>query len=326
MFAGPGWQMQHGENVLGDGTHLEEELRQYPPGTRTLADVEARLATMDELGVDIQIVHPTGWTHTVIDNPDEEIALARSYNRWMGEATAGSGGRLRWQIQPAMSSPDAVLEELDWGHAHGAVGVHLQGLAHGRVLTEKQFFPIWHRAEELDLVCVVHVGRDLRSSPQPANRRDIIWDVMAPVPGAFFHLMASDFQVRFPRLRWAFVEAGTMWAPWLIQQFSRAGSDLWRDLRSDWTQDSTELLAERNLWISAEQDDDMAFVVEHLGDTNLIVGSGWGHFDMATDPDVHRRIADHPALDITTRARLTSENARELFRLPAATFARSFDS
>lgn len=315
VFMGRGWQMQHGETLVDDSSRPETERELYPAGVRTLTDVPARLRTMDEAGVDVQICHPTGWTHNEIDDPDEEASLARSYNRWMAEATAPAAGRLRWQVQPPMATPTAVVAELEWCRANGAVGIHLQGFSHGKVLTDKSFFPVWEAAEALDLTCVVHVGQDARRWPTPADRQGIIWNVVSPVPAAFFHLLASDFNVRFPRLRWAFVEAGAMWLPWVLQRFSRAGGDMWGGLSGDWRQDAGDLLAQRNLWLVPQADDDIGHLIDLVGHRSLVLGTGYGHFDMATDPHAHRSVLADERLSPEARTSLTSSAAFELFPL-----------
>jgi predicted TIM-barrel fold metal-dependent hydrolase len=314
-----GWTMTHGDSPLGSGAHRDEELQLYPLGTRTLQDTKTRMRQMDDWGVDVQICHPTGWGIVTINDPAEELALTNSYNRWMADATSSTNGRLRWQIQPAMGSPEAVAAQLEWGKAHGAVGIHLQGYAHFKVLTDPSFYPVWEKAEELGLVCLVHVGQgDASRNPKPASPTGVIWNVAAPVVGAFFHLLASDFHTRFPGLKWLFVEAGGMWAPWMYQQYSRAGADLWRDLDSDWTKGSKTILAERNIWVSAEQDDDLPYLLKHMGDDHFTLGSDYGHMDMGTDPYIHRQVLEREDIPLESRSKIADSNARTLFGIDPA--------
>jgi len=53
--------------------------------SRELDDVELRLKHMDELGIDIQVLHNTMWIEQVSQHPDVEAALCRSWNRWLGD-------------------------------------------------------------------------------------------------------------------------------------------------------------------------------------------------------------------------------------------------
>ena len=92
-------------------------------GTRELSDVPLRLQHMDDMGVDIQVMYPTLLLAQVTDRPESEVALCRSYNRWVAEATAKAGGRLRWVVVPPVLSMDHALQELRFGKEHGACGV-----------------------------------------------------------------------------------------------------------------------------------------------------------------------------------------------------------
>src|SRR5487761_897996 len=53
-------------------------------GCREATDVEARLADMDRLGVDVQVLYPTLFLIYVTDDLELEIGLCDAYNRWMG--------------------------------------------------------------------------------------------------------------------------------------------------------------------------------------------------------------------------------------------------
>ena len=52
-------------------------------GARELDDVELRLKHMDELGIDIQVLHNTLWIEQITTRPEVETALCWSWNRWL---------------------------------------------------------------------------------------------------------------------------------------------------------------------------------------------------------------------------------------------------
>ena len=77
-----------------------------------LVDIEARLKHMDDFGVDLQVLFPTWWLLYPVASPAQEAAMYRSYNRWMAEGTADSGGRLRWAAlarRAAWTAPSRTL-------------------------------------------------------------------------------------------------------------------------------------------------------------------------------------------------------------------------
>jgi hypothetical protein len=53
--------------------------------TRELLDVEARIRHMDELRVDVQVLYPTLFLHAFTARPEIDVALCKSYNRWIAK-------------------------------------------------------------------------------------------------------------------------------------------------------------------------------------------------------------------------------------------------
>src|SRR3954468_4219121 len=61
-------------------------------GVRELTDVPGRLAEMDRLSINVQVIYPTLFLVYLTDDPELDIALARAYNRWVGQACAQANG------------------------------------------------------------------------------------------------------------------------------------------------------------------------------------------------------------------------------------------
>ena len=55
------------------------------PETRELARADLRVQHLDQIGIDIQVLHNTLFLGQVTNRPDAEIALCRSYNRWLAD-------------------------------------------------------------------------------------------------------------------------------------------------------------------------------------------------------------------------------------------------
>ena len=54
---------------------------------------------MDEIGTGIQVLYPTLFLRPVTDNPRIELALCKSYNRWMADIWSKEKKRMRWAVQ-----------------------------------------------------------------------------------------------------------------------------------------------------------------------------------------------------------------------------------
>src|SRR5207244_13418386 len=93
--------------------------------------------------------------------PDIELALTRSYNRWLAERTAQSRGRLRWIAVLPLLTMDKAVEELRWAKDHGACGVFKKGIeCGGRKASDPYFFPLYEETSRLDVPICIHTGSD----------------------------------------------------------------------------------------------------------------------------------------------------------------------
>jgi hypothetical protein len=67
---------------------------------RQLLDLDGRLQAMDQMGVATQVIYPTLFLAYLTDDVKLEIALCRSYNRFMAGVWEKGQGRLRWVVVP----------------------------------------------------------------------------------------------------------------------------------------------------------------------------------------------------------------------------------
>ena len=78
-----------------------------PKEAREMNDIQMRLDHMDELGVDVQVLHNTIWLETVTTWPETQAALCRSWNKWLADIWKQGKGRLRWSCVV----PDLMVDE-----------------------------------------------------------------------------------------------------------------------------------------------------------------------------------------------------------------------
>src|ERR1041385_8672327 len=75
---------------------------------------------------DVQVLHNTMFIEPATDRPEVEVALTKSYNRWLADIWRQGKGRLRWScMAPTLAMSDA-LDQIRFGKANGAVAVHDQ--------------------------------------------------------------------------------------------------------------------------------------------------------------------------------------------------------
>ncbi|HEX9452800.1 MAG TPA: amidohydrolase family protein, partial [Candidatus Binatia bacterium] len=130
--------------------------RDLPVASREMSDLSARIQHMDELGIDCQVIYPTFFITPVSRRPDIDLAVSRSYNRWMAEIVKKQPERFRWVLVPPLQSLEHLTEELKFGKENGACGVYMRGLEVERSLSDPYFYPLYEQASALELPICVH--------------------------------------------------------------------------------------------------------------------------------------------------------------------------
>ncbi len=280
-----------------------------PVPVRTMQDPAGRMAAMDRLGTDVQVLISTFFLAADIRRSEIQVALARSYNRWLSARCAGSGGRLRWSIAPPLKDISASVSEIEWGAANGAASVLMRPLEDKRLLTDPYFYPVYAAAERLNLAIGVHIGNV--DTPIYQNREAVIYSV-TPMAGAFVTLFQSDITRQFPKLRFGFLEAGSEWLPFALREISRGVQH--GGIRKT-VAVGGEPLKGTNFFIACTMDEDLPHILKFAGPDNLVVGTDFGHQDFGTDVNAIEVIAARTDVDPDTTARIINHNGRRLYGL-----------
>jgi len=292
-----------------------------------LRDPSVRVKKMDALGIDVQILISTNFIAAHPDDPLAEAAVTRSFNRWILERTSGSGGRLRPLIVVPTRMLDRAIEEMEFGARNGAAGVMLKGVEHGYSLSNPYFHPLYERAQDLGLTMTVHLGAarehieglGLTSYPTPPP---LSYLYHGAVVSAFLDILNSDFDTRFPRLRFAFVEAGSMWVPAAFHNLSRGRSSRYAEsyvqtdrgpTRVITHVDAPAMLEAHNMYVACEADDHLPYITSVIGDEHLMLGTDMCHNDTGSDPLAHTKLMERTDIPRATAERIASLNGRRAF-------------
>ena len=280
-----------------------------PEAARGLDDVPLRLRHMDQLGIDVQVLHNSMWIRPVTKRPDTEAALCRSWNRWMAQVWKDGGGRLRWTCVVPTLTMDEAINEIRFAREHGAVGVSLRAYDHGRIVTDPDFYPLFDEAQRLDLPIVMHVANGsaelegLMKSRYPITAGFVTFGL--PTVASCFALLSSEVPKMFPSLRWAFVEASAGWIPWLLHNLLRRhGADYPRNP-----------FAEYNVFVTTQMDDDHQYILDYVGDGVLMIGTDYGHSDVSSEVEALRLFSNIETLSEDVRQKVVSQNPMRLYAI-----------
>jgi predicted TIM-barrel fold metal-dependent hydrolase len=280
--------------------------------SREMLSVAARLAHMDQLDIEIQVLYPTLFLRPVVQQAERERALCKSYNRWLADLWRQGEGRLRWVAKPPLQSlektPALVLDELRWAKDHGACGIFMRGLECERALGSAYFFPLYEIAGQLDLPICVHSANGSFLHHDFFAEDTTFTKFKLAVVGAFHTLLEKEIPRRFPRVRWGFVEVSAQWVPYVLNDLA----DRFRRKRQSFSQHT---LAENNMWVACENTDDLPYVLQHAGEDCLMIGTDYGHHDPSTELNAIKLLRGDKRIPAGVVQKILETNPRKFYGL-----------
>ncbi len=279
---------------------------------RELGNVELRLEHMDRTGVDVQVLHNTMFIESATERAAVEVALCRSWNRWLADIWKQGDGRLRWScMAPTLSMPDA-LDQIRWSREHGACAVLMRPIEGQRLLADPYFYPIYDEAEKRNLAIAIHIANgnpwlaDLYN--HPVRIASTLHRFRVPTVVAFNDILLSEIHEQFPRLRFGFIEASSQWVPWVIHE----AKNRFKTLGRAWPDN---LMREYGMYVSCENSDDISYIVGAAGEDCLVIGTDYGHTDISSDVDAIKTFRARTDLGESVKQKILSDNARALYAI-----------
>jgi uncharacterized protein len=279
-----------------------------PEESRELNDIAARLQHMDALGIDVQVLYPSLFTQPITRRPEVELAICRSYNRWIAEMVSGHLDRLRWVMVPPVLTMEKALAELEWARRNGACAVYMYPVQHEKLLSDPYFDPLYERASDLDLPIVVHASTGNFGMHELFGRENGFCQFKLPVVGAFHVVVSSGLAQRFPKLRFGFVEVTAQWVPYALH-------DLARRARKRGQEPLSDVLRANRVWVTCQTDDDLAYVLQYAGEDSLMIGTDYGHDDSASELEALRTLRAQGAVEPRVLDKILDANPRALYGL-----------
>jgi predicted TIM-barrel fold metal-dependent hydrolase len=309
-----------------EGKSMVELFGDLEPIRATYRDREARLALLDQQGLEAALLFPTqgvGVEQPLRGRPDVTCATLRAFNRWLDEDW-GFHFRERLFAVPmlSLSVPERAVEELEWVLERGARVVHLRPapvpMTDGsRSPGDPLFDPFWARVDEAGIVVAFHAGDSgygryaaewgergsmrafhgfLFGSVTQADRA--IYDTLAAL------IVHGVFQ-RFPRVRVASIENGSEWVAPLLKKLAKAQGQM------------PQAFAEppldtfrRHVFVAPYYEDDIRALADLIGPQNVLLGSDFPHAEGLAEPLAFvEELADFDAREIQLVMR---DNARAL--------------
>lgn len=280
--------------------------------TRQMEDVSLRLEHMDELGVDMQVLHNTLWIRSVTQRPEVDVALTSAWNRWMADVWKDGGGRLRWAAVLPLTNIPKAIEMMEFAKENGAVGAVMKPFDGERFMLHPDYDDYYEAAQRLDLSITIHIAN---ASDQLMGVLDNAYDPSGGLPQfrmptihACNALLLSDLPKRFPDLRWGFIESSAQWVPWILHEVRRRAKQNGQALPDN-------PFKEYRIWVSAQTDDDFNYIFDYIGDENVVIGTDYGHTDTSSEVDAIEHFRNMKDLSEDSKRKVLVDNSIDLYHV-----------
>ncbi|HXQ50026.1 MAG TPA: amidohydrolase family protein [Stellaceae bacterium] len=180
--------------------------------SQKLEDLGAlRLKDMDAAGIDVQVLSHNQPGAQVFD-PETAVTLARAANDRLDEACRAHPTRFAGFAALPTPDPRAAADELERTVTRfGFKGAMVNGLTNGAFLDEKRFWPIFERAEALDVPIYLHPAiphpavidtyfKDYKHGNYPILM-GAVWGFTVETATAALRLLLSGVFDAYPRLK-----------------------------------------------------------------------------------------------------------------------------
>lgn len=286
----------------------QEQIRRVWP---QLTSVERRLADLDAIGVDVQLVGPMPM-HRYWAPRQLAAKLTTVINEAVATHCAQAPGRLYGLGTLPLQHPDLAVRELE----RAVTGLGLKGISvstsvDGRELADRAFDPVWEAAAGLRAVIFVHPWGCSLGSRLGVNFLGNTFGQPAETALALSHLIFGGVLDRHPGLTLLAAHGGGF-LPTCIGRSDHAWTQR-PDARGCAHLPSSYL---RRIWYDALVYTPQALrhLVEAVGPDKVVLGTDYP-FDMGvTDPVERAAAAGLPAADLTA---VLSGNAAALFEIGA---------
>ena len=197
------------------------------------ADPEGRIRDNESDGIDAEIIFPNkGLAMWATPDPVFANAQCRVWNDWAWEQFGAWPEKMVPVAAVATGDLDGTLAEIERCAALGykALTLPCKPIWGGHDVDHvnynlPHFDPLWALVEETGMPVTFHVstGRDPRASRGNGGAViNYVTHSLSPTIEPVANLCASGVLERFPKIRFATIEAGIGWVPWLLDAMDEA--------------------------------------------------------------------------------------------------------
>ncbi len=232
---------------------VQKQIEEVHPGSYS---VRERVAVMDQMGIDAQIIYPNilGFGGQKAVDVDDQLRLAtvQIFNDAMAEMQVESGQRMFPMAMLPWWDVELSVKEIERVYSMGLKGLninsdpHLFCRADGSMLPDlgqPYWYPMWEICQALDMSINFHIGASEESMDFVGQQGwpGLHRDMRAGLGGAMLfinngktmgNIILSGLLDRFAKLKFVSVESGLGWIPFILEaidyQMSETGVNAYK--------------------------------------------------------------------------------------------------
>ncbi len=288
-----------------------------PAAMPKLTQLEERLADMDAMGVDVQVVSPSPNQYHYWADRELAAEIVRLQNEDIAGIAARAPARIVGLGAIALQHPELAVEQLRVAvKTLGFRGVEISTTVGGKDLSDPAFNPVWAEAEALGALIFVHpLGCSLGDRLQPHYLSNTVGQPVETAV-ALSHLIFGGVLDRHPGLKICAAHGGG----YLPTYLGRAGH-AWSHRPDAKSMAHPPRWYLDKIWFDSlvYEPDCLRMLIDQVGAGQVVIGTDYP-FDMGFY-DIHPMLAQVPGLTDDERAGILGGNLLRLLGLDPAAFA-----
>ena len=278
------------------------------PGHRLM---DYRKSVLEKNGLDMQVISFTA-PGTLIETPERSVELSKKVNDLFADIQSKYSNCFAALGTLPLNDPQASATELERAITQlGLKGIALLSNANGVALSDECFWPMYEKANELNVVFFIHPNYPLGVDAMKDYMLMPLVGFLADTTLAAASLVFSGVCEKFPNIRWVLGHLGGA-VPFLAERFDR-GYEAFEQCQENITKPPSEYLKDFyydtvNFDIKALQ-----FAIDFVGSDHLVAGSDYPH-QIGSIPKMLASI-DKLGISNEEKAGIFGENAARLLCL-----------
>jgi predicted TIM-barrel fold metal-dependent hydrolase len=299
------------------------------------SQVAPRLAVMDEMGIQAQIVYPNavgfgGQRFANVVDPELQLMCATIFNDAMAEIQEESGQRMFPMALLPWWDIDTAVKEIERIKGLGLRGINTNADPHNDGLpdlAEKHWDPVWEACADLGLPVNFHIGASQTSSswfgsmPWPSfdpERKLALGSLMVMISNfrTLGNLLLSGVFERHPTLNVVSVESGLGWIPFLIEGLDYEVSETAPHIGEHLSMKPSDYFKRQVsvcYWFEKES---MRGALDFVGPDRVLFETDFPHPTCLYPDSLQRAVEPLADLDAGVRKQILGGNAAKLYDIP----------